>query len=457
MPGYAMALLQFPRPHHDPTPPAASPADDLPPPLDPRRPMRIGLVALVLAFAGFLAWASLAPLDEGVAAPGAVSIDSRRKTLQHFTGGIVRELLVREGDLVREGQPLLRLDDGRAKAAFEAARQRYLGLRATQSRLQAEQVGSGGVAWHPDLLVADEPQAREHVGNQQQLLQSRRAALAADLRAIEESIQGQEGLARAYQQMLESRRTQLRLLQEEWKNTRELVQDGYAPRNRQLELERMVADSMAAQAELLGNLVRAQRSVAEQRQRAIARQQEYRKEVEQQLADVSREVVSEAERLRAARDELARIELRAPASGQVLGLTVHTVGGVVQPGQRLLDIVPEREPLLLDARIAPQFVDRVRAGLPVDVRFAAFAHAPQLVVEGQVASISADVLQDTPDVPPYYLARIALTPQGLRQLGPRQMQPGMPAEVVVRTGERSLLAYLLHPLSRRIAAAMKEE
>jgi protease secretion system membrane fusion protein len=295
--------------------------------------------------------------------------------------------------------------------------------------------------------------------NQQQLMASRRAALAAEVQAMQESSRGQEGLIASYQQMLESRKGQAALLQDELKNTRELVQEGYAPRNRQLELERMAAESNTAQAELQGNLVRARQAISELRQRVVQRQQEYRKDVEQQLADASREVIGEAEKFRAVENDLARTEIRAPAGGQVVGLAMQTVGGVVQPGQKLMDIVPEREPLLLEARVPPQFIDRVRAGLPVDIRFSAFAHSPQLVVQGKVSSISGDLIADSqnPNTPPYYLARVGVTPEGLRKLGAHQMQPGMPAEVVFRTGERSLLTYLLHPLTKRVAASMKEE
>jgi len=219
----------------------------------------------------------------------------------------------------------------------------------------------------------------------------------------------------------------------------------------------MVADAVTAQAELQGNLVRARQTISELRQRILQRQQEYRRDDEQQLADASRDAISEAEKFRAMQDDLARTDIRAPASGQVVGLAMQTVGGVVQPGQKLMDIVPEREPLLLEAHVQPQFVDRVRPGLPVDIRFSAFAHSPQLVVPGKVSSVSGDLIVENQNTPPYYLARVTVTPEGLRQLGPRQMQPGMPAEVVFRTGERSLLTYLLHPLSKRMAASMKEE
>lgn len=458
-----MALLPFPNrkaaraPAQAPDVTDVEPIEDTPAD-DARRPARIGLWALALGFGGFLLWAAMAPLDEGVVAPGNVSIDTRRKTVQHLTGGIVREVLVREGQQVREGQPLVRLDQAVAKANYEASRQRYLGLRAMQARLLAEQAGASKVQWPPELVAAaQDPLVRQQMDNQQQLMTSRRAALAAEVQAMQESIRGQEGLLVSYQQMLESRRNQMALLQDELKHTRGLVQEGYAPRNRQLELERMAAESVTGQADLQGNLVRARQAVSELRQRIVARQQEYRKEVEQQLADASREVIGEADKFRALENDLARTEIKAPATGQVVGLAMHTVGGVVQPGQKLMDIVPGSEPLLLEARVPPQFIDRVRPGLQVDIRFSAFAHSPQLVVEGKVNSVSGDLIVENQNIPPYYLARVSVTPEGLKKLGNRQMQPGMPAEVVFRTGERSLLTYLLHPLTKRVAASMKEE
>lgn len=428
-------------------------------PDDARRIVRVGLWVLGIGFGGFLLWATLAPLDEGVAAPATVSIDTNRKAVQHLSGGIVRELLVREGDRVREGQPLLRLDTAVAKANYEGSRQRYLGLRAVQSRLLAEKAGLSTITWPPELTsaAAQDPLMRQMMDNQQQLLASRRGALAADLQGIQESIRGYEGMIQSYQAMTESRRNQLALLQDELKNTSGLVQEGYAPRNRMLELQRMAAELTTSQAELQGNLMRSRQAISEQRQRAIARQQEYRKEIEQQLADASRDVISEGEKLRAVENDLARTDVRAPATGQVVGLAIHTVGGVVQPGQKLMDIVPSGELLLLDAKVAPQFVDSVRPGLPVDIRFSAFAHSPQLVVEGQVKSVSGDLVTDAPNTPPYYLVRVGVTPEGLRKLGQRQLQPGMPAEVVVKTGERSLLTYLLHPLTKRVAASMNEQ
>lgn len=416
--------------------------------------------ALLAGLAGFVVWAVTAPLDEGVPTQAVVTIDTKRKTVQHQQGGIIREVLVREGDQVKEGQVLLRLEDGVARANMEAARQRYLGLRAMESRLLTEQVDRDRIEFHPDVVAElKDPLIQRHVSTQEQLWRTRRSALQADLSAIEESIRGLEVMRQSYAGMIESRRTQLRLLQEQFTNIQGLVKEGYAPRNQQLDLERQVAEVMTTLTDLNGNMARAWQSMAELRQRAASRRQDYRKESDAQLAEVVREVQSEEGRLDALRGELARTEIRSPSAGQVVGLSFQTVGGVIGPGQRVLDVVPEKEPLLLEARILPHLINSVQPGLLTDVRFASFAHEPQLVVEGQVISVSGDLLTEQTNLGPmsFFLARVQITPAGMKKLGRHQMQPGMPAEVIIKTGERTLLTYLLHPLTRRVAASMTEQ
>ena len=420
---------------------------------------RTGLWVLGLGFGGFLLWAAFAPLDEGVPTQGMVTIDTKRKTVQHLSGGIVKEVLVHEGQQVKEGEPLLRLDAAVARANYESVRQRYLGYRAMQSRLFAEQAGNAAIDFHPDVKAAmSDPLIKQQIVTQQQLIQARRAALAADLQGIEENIQGLKEQLGSYQNILVQRRNQLSLLNEELNNVRGIVKEGYAPRNRQLELERMVAESNAAIADLVGNSLRVNRQVAELGQRSMARKQEYRKEIESQLADITRETQSDAEKFVAVTADLDRMEIKAPANGQVVGLMVQTVGAVLQPGQKLLDVVPDNQSLLLEAHIPPHLIDKVQTGLPADIRFNTFAHSPQLVVEGKILSVSGDLLSD-PQAPQfaYYLARVQVTPAGMKTLGQRQMQPGMPVEIVIKTGERSLLTYLIHPLTKRMAASLKEE
>ncbi len=419
---------------------------------------RIGLWALALGFGGFLLWAGMAPLDEGVPAQGMIAIDTKRKSVQHLSGGLVKEVLVGEGSIVTEGQVLVRLGEAVARANYESIRQRYLGLRAMEGRLLTEQQGGANIVFHPDVQASiKDPQIRQVVMTQEQLMASRRASLRADLQSNEESIQGQLGLIQSYESMLANRKNQQALLDEELTNTRGLVKEGYVPRNRQLELERMTAEISSGIAELQGNTIRASRAVAELRQRAIVRQQEYRKEVDSLLTDVAREVYGDAERYTAAKEDLARTEIKSPASGQVVGLAIQTVGSVISPGQKLMDIVPEDQTLLVEVRVAPHLIDRVKADLPVDVRFSSFAHTPQLVVDGKVVSVSGDLLTDPQNGVAYYLARVGVTANGYTQLGKRQLQPGMPVEVIFLTGERSMLTYLLSPLTKRLAASMKEE
>jgi protease secretion system membrane fusion protein len=405
-------------------------------------------------------WAALAPLDEGVPTQATVAIDTKRKAVQHLQGGIIREVLVREGDQVKEGQPLARLEDAVPKANFEATRQRYLALRAMEARLQAEQTGRDRIEFGPELREAAlDPLIARHLATQEQLFATRRTALRADLQAIEESVRGQEAAIQAYTGMLESRATQRRLVQEQLGNISGLVKEGYAPRNQQLDLERQVAEITTSMTDLQGNIARSRQAIAELRQRAVSRQQDYRKETDGQLAEVAREVQSDEGKFKALREDLERTVIKSPATGQVVGLNFQTVGGVIPPGQKLMDIVPEKDALLLEAKIPPHLIDAVQPGLPTDVRFSAFAHSPQLVVEGKVLSVSADLLSEQTPVGmmSYFLARVQLTPEGMKGLGKHQIQAGMPAEVIIRTGERTVLTYLLHPLTRRVASSMKEQ
>jgi protease secretion system membrane fusion protein len=424
------------------------------------RPFKLGLWVLGAGFGGFMLWASLAPLDEGVSVPATVAIETRRRVIQHMNGGVVRKVLVKEGQTVNSGDVLLELEDAAARANYEAVRQNYMALRAAESRLLAEQADQSSISFHGDLLAgASDPFVQQHMTTQNALFAARHAALESELASQREAIGGLRAQIAGYASMSESRQTQATLLAQQLRNLRELADEGYAPRNQVLQLEQAQAELRATQADLKASRLRAEQSIAELTARMAQRRQEYRKEAGNQLSEVRREVQADQDKLRAVNEELARVTVRSPADGQVVGLAVSSVGGVVTPGQRLMDIVPRGETLLVDARIPPHVIDRVRAGTPTDVRFSAFVNSPQLVLDGRLVSVSADAVteQQGAAVVSYYLGRVEVTPAGLKQLGPRVMQPGMPAEVLVRTGERSLLTYLLHPLTKRLAAAMKEE
>lgn len=427
-------------------------------PTNTLQPMKIGLWGLGIFFGGFLLWAAFAPLDEGVPAHGLVSIDTKRKAVQHLTGGIVKEVFVKEGQSVKANEPLLRLDDATALANYETIRQYYLTLRAMEGRLMAEQGGQDQITFHPDLLQASaDAVIKQIVDNQNQLFRSRRMALKSELQGIDEIIQGQEAAIKGYEGMLLSRKNQQSLLQEEIKGVRELVAEGYAPRNKLLELERHSSELMGSAADLQGNTQRIRNTISELKIRRSQRMQEYQKEVSAQLSEVRRDVQGHAEKYRAISNDLERMVIRAPVEGQVIGLTVQSVSSVIGPGQKIMDIVPVHEQLLLEVRVPPNFKDRVKSGTEADARFSTFAHSPTLVVQSKVESISSDLISDPHTGMSYYLARVSITPEGKKKLGKLQLEAGMPAEVVFKTGQRSVLTYLLHPLLKRLAAAMKEE
>ena len=439
----------------NPLEPAPQPG---PPPVFSSQALRIGRIALWVSLAALIAWAALAPMDEGIPASGLVTVDTKRRAVQHLQGGIVREVHVGEGRLVREGDVLMVLEQASARASFETIRQHYLALRSAESRLLSEQVGAASVAFHGDLLSQrGDPMVRQHMETQSQLLRSRQMALQANLNALSENRAGLQEQRKGAVQVLAERQRQLSLIEEELEGMRDLVRDGYAPRNRQLEIERNRADIRSALADVSASLQRIDRQMEEVGQRMQAVRQEYRKEVDAQLADIRREVQADAEKLKAVTQDLERTELRSPASGQVVGLAVQSVGAVIAPGQKLMDIVPEQAPLLIEARVPPHVIDRLREGLSTQIRFSAFAHSPQLNVAGRVVSVSRDLLTEPETRQSYYLARVEVTPEGMQTLGSRRMQPGMMAEVLINTGERSLLTYLTYPLVRRVAQSMKEE
>ena len=426
---------------------------------DTKPVIRLGFWVLIVGFGLFLLWAAFAPLDEGVAAPATVAIETRRKTIQHIAGGVVQRVAVKEGQEVKQGDLLITLDDATIRANYEAVRQNYLSQRALESRLLAEISNAGAIKFHPDLLAAKDPIAAQHMLVQQQLFNSRRASQQAEIAAARQSIAGTEGQIAGMRQMLESRRAQASIQDQQVKNVRSLAEDGFAPRNQALQLEQNQAELRTTMADLQTNILRQQSAIAELKLKIAQREQEYLKEVSTNLAEVRREVQANQEKLVAISTELGRMQIKSPVDGQVIGLQVAGQGSVVQPGQHLMDIVPQGATLLLDVKIPPQVIDRVKVGEMVEVRFSTFADAPQLVVHGKIVSLAGDsISEQVPGgVQTYYLARAALTPEGQKALGNRTLQPGMTAEVLVKTGERSLLTYMLHPLMKRIATAMTEE
>ena len=429
-------------------------------PTDTKSTIRLGIMVLIVGFGGLLLWAGFAPLDEGVPAVASVMIDTKRKTIQHMNGGVITRVAVREGQQVKTGDILIELDSQLPRANNEIVRQSYLAKRAIESRLLAEIDDRSSIAFHPALLAAaSDPIIKQHMNTQTQVLESKRIAFRHELAALDESIAGQTSLLNGIKLQIESREVQSKKQGMQLKNMSDLAASGFVSKNQLLQLEQTEAELKAILAELEGSRLRVERAIEELKLRKSQRILEAKKESTAQLAEIRRDVEGDRERLDASQSELARTRIKAPVDGQVVGLSVASIGGVVSPGQRLMDLIPGDEAVVLEARIPIFSIDRIRVGDAVAVRFAAFAHTPQLVVDAVIDSISNDTISDqTPaGTAVYYLARVSLTPEGLKQLGNHKLQPGMAAEVLIKTGERSLLTYLLHPLTKRIASALTEE
>jgi protease secretion system membrane fusion protein len=427
-----------------------------------QKPIRLGAAVLVVGFGAFLLWAGFAPLDQGVPASGTVAIETRKKTIQHSTGGVVKDVLVKEGQWVKEGEVLMEVSDTQARANNETIRQAYLSQRAVEARLEAELQNASGIHFGSDMTgnKAD-PFVQQLVLTQQNLFAARRASFVAEVSALEQSIQALKDQLWGVDQSLTNRLVQIQLQEKHLKSIKTLAEEGYAPKNQVLQMEQTQTELKTALSDLKSNQARLSRSIEESQFRMAQRKQDYLKDAMGQLAEVKKEVQAGKERLTATNEELARTQIKSPVEGQVVGMSISATGGVVMAGQKLMDVVPKSEALLIDAKVLPHIIDKVHTGMDVSVRFNTFANTPQLVVPGKLMALSSDVISDPnagmAGVSSYYLGRVEITPEGLKILGSRLLQPGMPTEVLFKVGERTLLNYIMYPLTKRIAASLKEE
>ncbi len=427
---------------------------------DARSHAKLGWIIVLVGFCGFLLWAVLAPLDKGVPMMGTVAKESNRKAVQHLTGGTIDEILVREGDHVKAGQPLVRMNAVQAKAQQEISLVQYFAGRSAEARLLAERDGKSSVPF-PEALVPYKSDARamEAVRLQEQLFNSRQSALRNELGAADQSIEGLKLTIAGLEASRDSKKEQMAYLKEQIDNLKPLVKDGYVARNRLLEIERTYAQTSGALAEDVGNLGRTRAQITEVTMKKAQRLQEFQRDARTQLADVQKEVNALQGRMTAEDYLVKNVEVKAPVDGTVMGLAVYTAGGVVQPGFRMMDIVPSDDPLVVEGQLPINLVDKVHVGLPVEFIFTAFNANRTPHIPGEVMTVSADRLVDEKTGAPYYKVMARVTPKGQKIIAQQQMQvrPGMPVELFVKTGERTMMNYLLKPVFDRSKTALSEE
>jgi len=415
-----------------------------------------GFMIVFVTFGIFGSWAAFAPLDSAALAPGVVTVQSYRKTVQHLEGGIVKELLVHDGDVVQAGAPLIILDDTQLKAEFEMVKGQLIAVQAMEARLQAERDDQSKINFSK-MLESDGPRATEARETEVQVFKARRLSHLGEISVLEKRIGQLNEQIKGLGAVIRSKDGLDKSYAGEIKELNELLSEGFVDKQRLLDQERRLDMLKSEVADHRSEVTKIHLQINETQLQILQLKKNFNSEVVTQLAEVQTKVFDLQERLAAIKDRIGRSMVRAPDSGMVLGMSIHTVGGVVSPGTPLLDIVPSISDLIVEAQVSPADIDRVGIGKLADIRFSAFNSSTTPVIEGVVTQISADRLIDKQTGMPYYLARVNLTEKGAQRLGDLKLLPGMPAEVLINTGERTMLQYLLQPAADAVAKSLIED
>lgn len=422
------------------------------------RPIRnIGAAIVFATFGIFGVWAFWAPMDSSALAPGVVVVKSYRKTVQHLDGGIVAKILTKDGDLVKKGQPLLILDDAQIKAQLEIARAQNITLAAQVARLRAERDQLKQIDYPELLNDPSDPRTIEAKQAENNIFNSQKSAHDGEIAVLNQRISQISSKIRGLQGQIDSKKQLVASYAEEIHDLKELLAEGFADKQRLREIERNHAMQSGEIAQLNAEIATNQMLISETRLQILQVQKQFQEEVAGKLSEAQAQLNDANERVTATQDKLDRVVIKAPASGMVLGLAAHTENGVIAPGHPILDIVPQDAELIIEAQVSPMDIDRVTVGLKAEVRFSAFKQSETPKMDGKVIQLSADRFVDEKTGNAYYQARVELTPESRKKLGDLQLLPGMPAEVLINTGERTLFEYLAQPATNAFARAFIED
>ena len=422
--------------------------------------IRLGFGAVAVLFGGVFLWSVLAPISAAVIAPGQVSVESNRKAVQHLDGGLIEEIFVREGDEVEAGDLLARLDDTAAAANLALLDGQLTELYARRARLEAERDGLDIMADpRGDSGVIATPQSAEKRDGQQQLFDARRQTKLTQLRLLEERVVQQKERITGLEAQIRSSIRQRALIEDELEGVRELNEQGFAPLTRVRALERESSRLVGERGALRASVAEATSIIAEAQLEIERLRETDREDAITELRDVELSIAEREEKRVATAEILQRTKIRAPQAGRVIGLTVHTVGGVIAPGDVLMEIVPNNDRLQISAHVSPRDVDKLRTGQETLVRFSSLGSRATPEAEGVVRNISADSLIDKVTGASYYLVLVDI-PQGEeidKVLKGAALVPGMPVETFIQTGSRPAISYFLKPLSDSLARSMRED
>lgn len=433
-------------------PPASIASDDA------RRCVRSGLLAIFIGFVVCGGWIALAPIAGAVIAQGSVKVDMNRKTIQHQEGGIVKEILVRDGERVRQGQPLLLLGDVRVDAAYDSLRTQRDSELARHARLTADRILASGISFPDELLARGntDPKVAEVIQREEALFVARRQTLSEQKRLIEQQVRESEEESAALRRQIGAATRGLALQRDELDANRRLMAQGFVGAMRVKAVDRAAADYEAKIGEHQAELAKAKQRSSDLALRARTLENQFMQAAADELKESSNKLFDLEERLRPSRDAAERQRIVAPIAGEVVDLKVSTPGAVVGPRDILLDIVPTDGKLIMEGRIRPEDINAVAVGSSADVRLTSFRSRLTPVIEGRVIYVSADRLVERSTGTPYYTVHVDVDPEQLRLAGNLRLQAGMPVELLLKTSERTTLQYLLDPILAFTSKSLRE-
>jgi HlyD family type I secretion membrane fusion protein len=424
---------------------------------DLSRIARGGVAVVALGALALGAWLVLAPLSGAIIAPGFVKVDMNRKVVQHQEGGIIKQVLVRDGEQVRQGQVLVVIDDVRLDATLDLLRTQHDGERAKAARLEAERAFLPDVKFPPELAARrGEPKVAELLQRETGLFRARREALDTQIAVLRKQIRHTVDEAQALAGQIAAEERALKSQKEELAVNQALLKQGFVQKTRLMSLERAVADYEARWEEHRAELAKTRQRASELELRVLAQRNSYVQSAADELKEASTRLFDLEERLRPSKDASDRQRIAAPIAGEVVGMRVFSPGSVVGPREVLMEIVPEDKTLVVEARIRPEDINHVRAGSEAEVRLTAYQTRTTPLVAGSVNYVSADRMVDPQSGAPYYVVNVDVSAGALVDAGNLRMQAGMPAEVYIRTDSRTAFDYIVAPVTAYLRRGMRE-
>ncbi len=424
-----------------------------------RGPLLFGIAIVVAFFGVFGAWAALAPLDSAAIAGGTLIVDSNRKAIQHLEGGIVSEINVKEGAVVKAGDPLVTLDVTQPESSLGVVRGRLRAALALEARLIAERDRQPKIAF-PERLLQDatkDAEVAELMSAQQRIFVSRKESIESQVAILKQRVYQFNEEIKGLQGEIAAQTRQLELIKQELRDVEFLLNKGLERRQRYLNLQRQEAEIEGNRGRNIAGVARSRQAIAEAELRIVDLTTNMQREVVEQLRDVQTEIQDFSQKERAAADIMRRTVIRAPVAGTVVNIKVFTEGGVVPAGGTLMELVPSKDRIIVDAKIDPNDIDIVHPGMKAQVRLTAFSARLAPILDGTVQTVSADRLLDERNGYPYYTARITFAPEEEQEVKDLTLYPGMPAEVMLIAGERTPLSYLMKPVFDSFRRSMKEQ